>query len=148
MSHPSYWLRNPHGVVSAVTLEVYNKRIKEHGWSQAQPENVPEVKQYPAGGELTEEGEKRRKHNQERANQRARKVDVKLETAEKGPELTADDLFIAEAERAASEAEILTKEQYRAISFNSLKKYAMIRGIHGRDLRREDILEKLDNSLE
>lgn len=144
------WIRNPKGVVSAIPARRYNEYIKRHGWEPAVPEEVPLFKVYTDDGELTENGERRRKTLMDRAARRAIKP-APAPQAAPIPTL-APDLRPATGEKSIEDkvrdSDLLTPEEYRKISWMDLRSYAALRGIDvtQRGLTKDVLLNLLDSS--
>lgn len=133
------WVKNPHGVVVALPKYLAEWRVSKFpGWSYTEPEAVPAVKQYPMEGELTEQGERRRMHRQERT--------------EVSPTTSIESASVAPADTVAPEAVAesgdrdLTREEYMALDWQPLRSYARSRGIDvdAPGSTKEAILAELD----
>jgi len=132
-SKKTVWVKNPHGVKVALPKWRAEERVnKTPGYTYCEPEVVPKVKQYPMEGELTPQGETRRAHRQERANEAA---EVVKEEAVVTEAVTASD--------AAKEAMVdrpLTEEEWSALDWVDLKKYAVSRGIEVTSTTKKDAI--------
>lgn len=136
------WLTNPHGTKVALPKSLAAWRLSNFpGYAECEPEFVPEEKEYPDDPELTEKGDKRRKTIREKKAKRS-------VGRPKGPEEApkTDEAVKAELDAKAEAGENLTKEEYRLVSWQVLRKYGRSHGLDVANLRREQILEQLDKS--
>lgn len=140
------WIRNPKGVVSQVPVKFFDKFIKLHGWSEATPEDVPKEKVYTMDGDLTEDGERRRKALVERSSRK--KVAAPAPEPESEPKITIDTLSSDAPVSKFKDGKTLTREEYRQLAWPDLKSYASTCGIDimQRGLTRDGLIGLLDKS--
>lgn len=133
----SYWIRNPHGVVVALPKHLYERRIRQYGWDACDPEPGPAVKRYPVEGELTEKGERRREHRE----QRAQEAEARLAAAP-----TAQPVA---TQAQPSDPGVLSPEAYRALGWQSLRSYALSRGVDvtAKGMTKETVIAELDKGM-
>jgi len=133
------WLKNPHGVVVALPKSLADWRLRTSpGFAKCESEYVPEEKEYPDDIMLNEAGNRRRKLIRD-------KREAKAEGAV-GPGMGAEPKAEGVTpEKKLEEGLVLTKEEYRELSWADLRKYAATRGLHDYKLKKDELLEKLDN---
>ncbi len=108
-----FFLENPHGVVVSVPRAYGEKCLATKiGWRIAEPEDVPEEKQYPIEGDLTERGLKSRVAIKKSREARSEKVVEKLNLDElriQAKEAGVDKYWLKNAEKLQNELDALKK---------------------------------------